>query len=314
MRISSAFALAIVAGLSGPAFALDTPLIGPDTPAADALRSGLNALKGGNVAAALDALKLAADKGLVSAGWKLAEMYATGDGVTRDDLRAFRLFSDIANNHADDNPRDASAPYVSNAFVKLGAYYRSGIPRTQVRANGVLARQYLSYAASYFGDAAAQYSLARMYYAGEGGDRDLLQAARWANLSADKGNGEAKTLVIDISLELAHRHLEGIPSPYDVRQATQWANRASDYGSVEGQALYGRLLFEGDGITRQPVDGLMYLTIAVARASLDDKGVREMHAAAVAKATGEEWVAARQRAEDWLKKNAVPAAPGVLTQ
>src|SRR5215210_5038167 len=100
MRTSSAFVLAIVAGLSGPAFALDTPLVGPDTPAADALRSGLNALKGGNVAAALDALKLAADKGLVSARWKLAEMYATGDGVTRDDLRAFRLFSDIANNHA----------------------------------------------------------------------------------------------------------------------------------------------------------------------------------------------------------------------
>src|SRR3954462_14356291 len=140
MRIFNALACALMAvgiGVATPALGSDNK-ISPDTPPADALRVGLGALKSGSTEVALDALNLAASKGLVSARWKLAEMYATGDGVARDDYRAFRLFSDIADNHADDNPRDAAAPYVSNAFVKLGAYYRSGIPRTQVRANGVL--------------------------------------------------------------------------------------------------------------------------------------------------------------------------------
>jgi TPR repeat protein len=317
MRISNALACALVAvltGIAGPALALDTLTIKPDTSAADALRSGLNALKDGNVPTALEALKFAADKGLVSARWKLAEIYAAGDGVTRDDYRAFQLYSEIANNHADDSPRDPAAPYVSNAFVKLGAYYRTGISHSPVRPNLSLARQYFTYAASYFGDAAAQLSLARMYYVGEGGDRDLVQAARWANLSADKGNGEAKTLVVDISLDLAHRHLEGIPSPYDVRQAIQWSGRAAEFGSVEGQALYGKLLFDGDGITRQPIDGLMYLAIAVARSGPDDGSVRDMQVAALAKATGDEWSIAKQRAEDWLKKNPVAATAGALTQ
>jgi TPR repeat protein len=315
MRISNALACAVVlAGLAGPALALDLPPINPGTAPSEALRAGLNALKDGNVPLALQALRFAADKGLVSAHWKMGDMYATGDGVPRDDFRAFQLFSEIANDHADDNPRDPSAPYVSNAFVKLGVYYRTGIPYTPVRANPGLARQYFTYAASYFSDATAQLNLARMFQSGEGGERDLVQAARWANLSADKGNGEAKVLLIGLSLDLAHRHLEGIPSPYDVRQATQWAGRAAEYGSVEGQALYGKLLFEGDGITRRPVDGLMYLTIAVARAGADDRTVRDMQVAAIAKASEEEWTVAKLRAEEWLKKNPVPSAAGTLTQ
>ena len=46
-----------------------------------------------------------------------------------------------------------------------------------------------------FGDADAQLNLARMYYEGEGGERDPLQAARWAKLAADKGNVGAQALL-----------------------------------------------------------------------------------------------------------------------
>jgi TPR repeat protein len=317
MRISDALACAIVAigiGVAVPALAIEIKGISADTPPSDALRFGLNAFKSGDTKSALGALRFAADKGLVSARWKLGEMYATGDGVQRDDYTAFQLFSAVANNNADDSPRDASAPYVSNAFVHLGTYYRTGITGSPVRADLVRARQYFGYAASYFGDASAQLSLARMYYAGEGGDRDLIQAARWANLSADKGNADAKALLIDISLDIARKHLEGVPSPYDVRQATDWASRASDYGSIEGQALYGKLLFDGDGVTKDRIDGLMYLTVALARSGPDDRAIRDMQAAARKAATADEWALARQRADNWLKKNTAPAAPGVLTQ
>ena len=315
MRTFNALACAILAvgiGVAAPALASD-PKITADTPPADALRLGLSALKSGNIDVALDALNLAASKGLVSARWKLAEMYATGDGVSRDDYKAFQLFADVANGQPDIGPRDAAAAYVSNAFVRLGGYYRSGISGSPIRADLPRARQYFTYAASYFGDPAAQLSLARMYYTGEGGDRDLVQAARWANLATDKGSSEAKALLIDISLDVAHKHLEGVPSPYDVRQATQWAERASDYGSIDGQALYGKLLFDGDGLTRERVDGLMYLIIALTRSGPDNRTVRDMQADARAQATPDEWTQAKQRADEWLKKNAVQAAAN-LTQ
>jgi TPR repeat protein len=152
-----------------------------------------------------------------------------------------------------------------------------------------------------------------MYYVGEGGERDLVQAARWANLATDKGNSEAKTQLIDISLDIARKHLDGVPSPYDVRQATQWAGRASDYGSIDGQALYGKLLFDGDGFTRERVDGLMHLIVALTRSGPNDRAIRDMQADAHTKATAEEWALAKERADEWLKKNAAQAAAS-LTQ
>jgi TPR repeat protein len=317
MRTFDALACAIVAvaiGTAIPALALDAKAIGPNTPPTEALRYGLSAFKSGDTAAALGALNYAADKGLASARWKLGEMYATGDGVPRDQYKAFQLFSEVANTQADVGPRDPSAPYVSNAFVQLGSYYRTGIVGSPLKANPSLARQYFTYAASYFGDSSAQFYLARMLYLGEGGDRDLVQAARWANLSADKGNGEAKALLISLSLDIARKHLDGVPSPYDVRQAAQWAERASEYGSVEAQALYGKLLFDGDGVSKDHIDGLMYLTIALARSAPDDGAVRDMQAAARLAATPDEWTIAKQRADEWLRKHTLPPAPSALTQ
>src|SRR6516162_9169459 len=46
---------------------------------------------------ALTALQYAAEQGQPVAQWKLGRMYADGDGVPRDDLRAFSYFSQVAN-------------------------------------------------------------------------------------------------------------------------------------------------------------------------------------------------------------------------
>jgi TPR repeat protein len=315
MRISSALcgvALAAMLGVAGPASGLD--IKGPNTDPAEALRFGLSSYKSGNTEAAVEALGYAASKGLPSAQWKLGQMYAAGDGVDRDEYRAFELFSRLASDNADAAPRDPSAPYVADAFVQLGGYYRRGIPDSSVKSDPARARQFFSYAASYFGDATAQLNLAHMFYVGEGGERDLVQAARWANLAADKGNAEAKLLLVDISLDLTHRHMDADPTFYNLRQATQWAERAAEYGSIEGQALFGHLLFEGDGIAREPVEGLMYLTVALARATTPDLAwIRDMHEAARSAATPEEWAAARSLADQWLASNAVKATSN-LTQ
>jgi len=90
-------------------------------------------------------------------------MYADGNGVAQDDLRAFEYFSRIVGAHAEDSPSAPQAAIIANAFVALGRYYLNGIPNSKVAADPARAREMFSYAASYFGNADAQYDLARLY-------------------------------------------------------------------------------------------------------------------------------------------------------
>src|SRR5580658_5337077 len=98
-------------------------------------------------------LQYAADQGHPAAQWKLGRMYAAGDGVAQDDMRAFEYFSRIANAHAEDSPSAPQAQIVANAFVALGRYYLNGLPNSKVKADPDRAREMFSYAASYFGNA-----------------------------------------------------------------------------------------------------------------------------------------------------------------
>ena len=70
---------------------------GTKTPADDpspmqAFRNGTKAYKAGDLAGASQALEFAASKGHALAQWKLARMYSEGDGVPRDDKKAFETF------------------------------------------------------------------------------------------------------------------------------------------------------------------------------------------------------------------------------
>jgi TPR repeat protein len=142
------------------------------------------------------ALEYAADGGHPVAQWKLGRMYADGDGVVQNDLRAFEYFSKIANQHAEDNPSAPQAGIVANAFVALGRYYLSGIPNSKVKSDPERAREMFSYAASYFGNADAQYDLARLYFKSTGNSPESFrQGIRWLGLAAQKGQYQAQALL-----------------------------------------------------------------------------------------------------------------------
>jgi len=147
-------------------------------------------------AKALKALEYAADQGSPAAQWKLGQMYADGDAVPRDALRALKYFTDIAANHPDETPGTPEARFVANAFVALGRYYLLGIPNTNVRANAARAHDMFEYAATYFGDADGQYELGRLYL--DGTPRDPHQAARWFQLAANKGHCRAEAILGDL--------------------------------------------------------------------------------------------------------------------
>lgn len=161
----------------------------------EAFRAGIQALRAGDLPGGLRALEYAADHGHAIAQWKLGRMYADGDGVARNDRRAFEYFQAIADAHADDSPSTPQARFVANAFVALGGYYANGVPNSPIKADPDRAREMFSYAASYFGDADAQYHLGRMYLATAGVARDVKQAARWLMLSATKGQPQAQALL-----------------------------------------------------------------------------------------------------------------------
>jgi TPR repeat protein len=161
----------------------------------DAMRRASEALKSGEKSRALISLQYAAERGHGFALWQLGRMYAEGDGVTRNDIRAFEYFQKLADSHADDNPGAPRARFVANAFVALGHYYLDGIPNSSVSASPELARRMFAHAASYFGDPEAQYQLASLYLEGNGVERDAKRAVPWLVLAANKGHYKSQALL-----------------------------------------------------------------------------------------------------------------------
>jgi len=174
----------------------------------------------------LKALQYAAEDGHAVAQWKLGRMYAAGDGVARDDWRAFEYFSRIARDHAEDNPSAPQSAIVANAFVALARYYLSGIPNS-VKPDPDRAREMLYYAASYFGSADAQYDLARMYLkATNATPNEFTYGARWLGLAAQKGQHQAQAM-------LGQMLFNGDRLPPQKARGLMWMALASDGASPD---------------------------------------------------------------------------------
>lgn len=171
------------------------PMSVPST-AVDAALDLANRLDGagGGVSsdAALIALEDAAAAGQPMALWQLGLMYENGEGVEKDPVKAFGYFSQIANDHADAAPRGLEADIVAQSFVKVGEYYAAGLPDAGIAADEDRSHRMIIHAATYFGDADAQYRLGELYLdENELGDNPL-QSARWLSLAARKGHAGAQ--------------------------------------------------------------------------------------------------------------------------
>ncbi|MBY6241042.1 tetratricopeptide repeat protein [Methylosinus sp. Sm6] len=160
-----------------------------------ALRIGLENYHAGNTKKSLEALRYAADGGESLAQWKLGRMYADGDGVARDDAKAYSYFSKLVEHFAEDEPSPRERLMAAGAFVAVGVYYLEGIASAQVAPDISRAFDLFRYAATYFGNADAQYNLARMYLDGNGVVKDARQAANWLDLSARKGHAPSQALL-----------------------------------------------------------------------------------------------------------------------
>ncbi len=254
------------AGRAGQAQALVAQSGAQELTPGSAYATGVNAYLSGDKSTAVTALQFAAGKGHAIAQWKLGRMYAEGDGVSHDDIKAFNYFRDIVQSYAAGDPDsmevNSQAPYVSDALVWLGSYYLEGIPG-QVQPNPDIARQLFVDAAFNHGDPNAQYNLARMYLDGTGVKRDPGQAVRLLNLAAQKEHPASR-------------------------------------------ALLGHILFTGDLTRKQAALGLMWLTLAREPAELnarpEDAWIIDLHDKALALATEDERATALAYLERYLSR------------
>ena len=234
------------AGAGQPAYSQDGAAGGS---ALDAAQGFATMLDGATAGVSGDtfilALEEAAEAGEPMAQWQLGLMYEMGEGVQQDRAKAFGYFSQIANDNADAAPRGVEADIVAQSFVKVGEYYREGLPEAGIPADEEHSNRLILHAASYFGDADAQYRVGLSYM--EEADGNGLQSARWLSLAARKGHAPA-------------------------------------------QAQLGRMLFNGEGIEVNQVEGLMWIVVAGRRAagSPDETWIQQLLADAMSVATVEQ--------------------------
>lgn len=193
MRMFDKLALGGIAAL----LMLGPVAVGADNPppyasATEAYRQGMVALKGGRMVVALPALEYAAARGVLGAQLKMARLYAAGRDVPKNDAKAFSYFQEIADQYADISPSSPIAKYVGESLVALGQYYMAGIPAVPLPSNPAYAADIYRHAASYFGDAEAQYQLGLLYLSGEGVEKNPSLAVNWLATAAKKQHAAAQ--------------------------------------------------------------------------------------------------------------------------
>jgi TPR repeat protein len=186
-----------------------------------ALEQGMQSLRAGNMKSSVEALTYAAANGHPLAQWKLGKMYADGEGVPRDDFKAYQYFTKIIDSYDEDSASESEASVVSNAYVTVGAYCLSGIANTPVKPDPARAFDLFQYSAITFGDPNAEYNLARMYLDGSAGEKDGRQAARWLNLAADRNHRQSQAL-------LGHILFEGEGVPRQRAKGLMWLTLARE--------------------------------------------------------------------------------------
>ena len=221
-----------------------------------ALRAGLEDFRSGASDSAITALKYAASGGETLAQWKLATIYATGEGAPHDDLKAYEYFSQIVESYDEDGPNWRDRPLVANAFVALGGYSLSGIPDSRVKPDRARAVALFKYAAANFGDSAAQYRLARLYLDGDAEDKDARQGVRWLYLAAEKGHPEAQALLG----RMMFSGEEGLRP--DRARALMWMTLARDSASAADKDAWMVVQYEkslADATESERQTALLYL-------------------------------------------------------
>jgi len=104
----------------------------------------------------------------------------------------------------------------------------------------------------------------------------------------------------DAQYRLGRMYLDGQGTAKSPKQAARWLWVAANKKQYEAQAVFGAMLFKGDGVPRRGPEGLMWLTLARDAASPQETWITDLYAAAMKQATVDELAAAEVLLERWL--------------
>ena len=164
----------------------------------------------------------AAEQGDAEAQYALGFMYATGEGVSKDEPEAVRWY------------RLAADQGYASAQYFLGVMYADGRGVSKDEAEAV---RWYRLAADQ-GYASAQYFLGIMYADGRGVLKDEAEAVRWYRLAADQGYANAQLV-----LGIVYADGRGV-SKDDSVLAHMWFNIAGANGNASARELLD--IFERD--------------------------------------------------------------------
>lgn len=232
----------------------------PFASATEAYRQGMKAIKSDQPAVALPAFEYAAARGVLGAQLKLARLYAAGEAVPKDDGKAFSYYRQIADQQADIFPRSPIAKYVAEAFVALGQYHLDGVPAASLSPNPTRAAGLFRHAASYFGDAEAQYRLARLYLSGQGVNQNTALAANWLAAAAKKQHAASQATLGELlwrGESLRQRQARGL-ALITLAHANAKANaKASGKAPQWIEQLYAEVIRTSDAATRKRAQAML---------------------------------------------------------
>jgi hypothetical protein len=104
------------------------------------------------------------------------------------------------------------------------------------------------------GDADAAFNLGQAYRLGRGVAIDLAAAQTWLRRAANAGHLDAETTLGLLLFDSGSRD-----------EALQWLKKAADRGEPRAMLVYGTALFNGDGVTRDPVLAYAYVSRSAAQ-------------------------------------------------
>ena len=174
-------------------------------------------------------------------------------------VRILMILNMIKNNLSVSQP-GAVASWAITVVIVLG------LSVTDARADfadGVTAFRAGSYQTAYTewfpiagsGDASAQYNLGVLYHYGLGVAKDFAAAANWYRLAASQSHPTAQA-------KLGYLLARGFGVEKNFTKSARWFREAAEQGVVDAQFNIGVLYATGLGIEFDPVQGLMWLTLA----------------------------------------------------
>ena len=233
-----------------------------------------------------EAVKAEADKGDAEAQLNLAALYATGDGVPKDLVKAAKLH------------RKAAEQGLARAQCLVGMDYANG---DGVKADKLEALRWFRKAADQ-GLAGAQYNLGLCYAGGAVPGKTAVDGAALFRQAAEQGLPEAEGA-------LGQCYLEGVGVPKDISEGMKWTRQAAENGYASAQNTLGLCYTKGKGVTQDYVEAYKWLNLASAQEDGNSADIRVNLSAAERFMTPEQIAEGQRRAREF-KPGKASAAPG----